>query len=196
MKLRSKLFALMGAGALVLGIAGTAFASTGNVVWTGQGVENGALKTVDCDSNDGQPYLYWVLSPSTNISAAELWVNGQDMGAMDGSDGNTFKLQTDFFDLSTLDAQAAITYSGGLSEGLNLKISHGCPGTESTPPSEGPSFGGSVGDITDAPTEPNTATIGTSNGGPTDSSWLFIAAIGVLLASVVVMTPARAKSKR
>jgi hypothetical protein len=63
-------------------------------------------------------------------------------------------------------------------------------------PSEAPSFAGSVADITDAPSEPNTATIGTSNGGPTDSSWLFIAAIGVLLGSVVVMTPARAKNRR
>lgn len=50
---------------------------------------------------------------------------------------------------------------------------------------------------TDVPTEPNTATIGgTGSSGPSDSSWLLVVALGVLLASVVVMTPARAKNRR
>lgn len=50
---------------------------------------------------------------------------------------------------------------------------------------------------TDAPSEPNTATFG-GNGtsGPADGAWLLVVALGVLLASVVVMTPARAKSRR
>jgi len=44
---------------------------------------------------------------------------------------------------------------------------------------------------------PNTATIGGSGtSSPSDSSWLLVAALGVLLASVVVMTPVRVKTRR
>jgi hypothetical protein len=49
---------------------------------------------------------------------------------------------------------------------------------------------------TDVPTEPNTATVGAGTSRPSDGSWLFVAALGVILASVVVMTPARAKNRR
>ena len=50
---------------------------------------------------------------------------------------------------------------------------------------------------TDIPSEPNTATLPTGGtSGPSDSSWLLVAALGVVLASVVVMTPARAKNRR
>ncbi|HEX7950733.1 MAG TPA: hypothetical protein VF494_10325 [Candidatus Limnocylindrales bacterium] len=71
----------------------------------------------------------------------------------------------------------------------------------SAPPSEAPSappsFVSSELPATDLPSEPNTATVPTSgNSGPSDSSWLLVAALGVLLASVVVMTPARAKNRR
>ena len=58
-------------------------------------------------------------------------------------------------------------------------------------------FTGSELGETDVPSEPNTATMPTSgNSGPSDSSWLLVAALGVLLASVVVMTPSRAKNRR
>jgi hypothetical protein len=50
---------------------------------------------------------------------------------------------------------------------------------------------------TEVPSEPNTATIGgTGTSSPSDSSWLLVAALGVLLASVVVLTPARVKTRR
>jgi hypothetical protein len=205
MKLRSKLTALVGAGALVLGIAGTAFASTGTVDWTGQGTKDGQLNTEDCTVNNGAPYLFWVLSPSTNISAAELWINGNDVGAMDGSDGSTFKLQTDFFDLSTLQASAAITYSGDLSGGLNLKISHGCSGetssttsftsSESSESTSTTSFTSS--ESSESTTLPNTATIGnTGSSGMSNGLWMLLAGIGVVGGSVLVLMPARAKGKR
>lgn len=67
----------------------------------------------------------------------------------------------------------------------------------SEPPSEAPSFTSTEEPATDLPSEPNTATIGgTGTSAPSDSSWLLVAALGVLLASVVVLTPARAKTRR
>jgi uncharacterized repeat protein (TIGR01451 family) len=55
--------------------------------------------------------------------------------------------------------------------------------------------GGGAGDTT-APTQPPTDTLGSSGSGPSDSAWLLVVGLGVLLASVVVLTPARAKRRR
>lgn len=64
-------------------------------------------------------------------------------------------------------------------------------------PSDNPSFEQSQEGATDVPSEPNTASIGTGGpAAPADSAWLLVVALGVLLASVVVLTPARAKSRR
>jgi hypothetical protein len=97
--------------------------------------------------------------------------------------------------------------------GGELRVSHICvgdePEVEPTPtfeateegetdaPTDEPTFESTEEGDTDAPSEPNTATIG-GNGtsGPADGAWLLVVALGVLLASVVVMTPARAKSRR
>jgi hypothetical protein len=54
-------------------------------------------------------------------------------------------------------------------------------------------FSSETGGETDAPSEPNTATLGTSTGAPADGAWLLVIALGVLLASIVVMTPAKAR---
>ena len=63
---------------------------------------------------------------------------------------------------------------------------------------EEPSFFQSEEAETDAPSEPDTATIGGSKniGSPADGAWLLVVALGVLLASIVVLTPARAKAPR
>lgn len=64
-------------------------------------------------------------------------------------------------------------------------------------PTDAPSFFQSQAGETDAPSEPDTATITTGGpASPADSAWLLVVALGVLLASVVVLTPARAKSRR
>jgi hypothetical protein len=67
---------------------------------------------------------------------------------------------------------------------------------ETDAPSESPFQ--SVEADTDAPSEPNTATVdGAGNvGAPGDGAWLLVVALGVLLASIVVLTPARAKAPR
>jgi hypothetical protein len=67
---------------------------------------------------------------------------------------------------------------------------------ETDAPTETP-FQSVEGD-TDEPSEPDTATIGGSKdlGSPADGAWLLVVALGVLLASIVVLTPARAKVPR
>jgi hypothetical protein len=56
----------------------------------------------------------------------------------------------------------------------------------------------SVEGDTEEPSEPDTATIGGTKlvGNPADGAWLLVVALGVLLASIVVLTPARAKAPR
>lgn len=71
----------------------------------------------------------------------------------------------------------------------------------SNPPSEEaevtPSFEQTQAGVTEAPSEPDTSSIGTGGpASPADSAWLLVVALGVLLSSVVVLTPARAKSRR
>jgi hypothetical protein len=205
---QKRVLGLVGAGALLMGMMlGTtsiAAAASGTVDWTGNGVTDGVLNSEQCDDNN-TPYLFWVLSPADNISAAELWINGVDQGAMQAASdhGNAaFQLQTAFFDLDTLTASAAITTTGDTAKGLKLKISHGCAGTFSSTvesstasSSSTTSFSSTVESTTD--TLPPTDTIGsTSNGQQSSGLWLLIAGLGVLLGSAIVLAPAKAKTKR
>lgn len=50
-----------------------------------------------------------------------------------------------------------------------------------------------TGDITESPTD---GLFGNGTSSPADGAWLLVVALGALLASVVVLTPARAKSRR
>jgi hypothetical protein len=45
-------------------------------------------------------------------------------------------------------------------------------------------------------TQPPTDTLGTSGSGPSDGAWLLVVALGVLLGSVVILTPARTNRRR
>jgi hypothetical protein len=55
--------------------------------------------------------------------------------------------------------------------------------------------GGGAGD-TSAPTQPPTNGLASNGSGPSDGAWLLVVGLGVLLASIVVLTPARVKSRR
>jgi hypothetical protein len=58
-------------------------------------------------------------------------------------------------------------------------------------------FTSDTGGETDAPSEPNTATVGTNGtGAPADGAWMLVIALGGLLASIVLLTPAKAKARR
>ncbi len=56
-------------------------------------------------------------------------------------------------------------------------------------------FTGGSEPATDAPTQPNTAVTSGGPSTPSNSAWLLILALGLLLGSVVILTPAKAKTK-
>ena len=100
--------------------------------WTGHGVTNGSLGSVECDSQN-TPYLFWVftLGGQNTVSSATLTLGGSGSGSVNmtkpSDNAGVFQASTGFFDLSTL--TASVSYTGTLGTGANLNISHGCPGT-------------------------------------------------------------------
>jgi len=56
-------------------------------------------------------------------------------------------------------------------------------------------FTGGTGGETDAPTQPNTAVETAGPSTPSNSAWMLILALGLLLGSVVILTPAKAKAR-
>jgi hypothetical protein len=202
MTLRNKLGALLGAGLLTFVVAGVALAD-GNVAWDGQqGLTDGALTTSDCDT-DSSSHIVWVLSlggGGNTVTSGTLTLSGTGSGTYTGTiTGNEMKFTTPFFTLDGLIASA--DFVGDLGSGAsNLVISHGCVGPAPTPtPSPTPTLpgGGGGGGGGGGPTQPPTDTLGSTNSsGPSDGAWLLVVALGVLLASVVVLTPARAKNRR
>jgi hypothetical protein len=67
---------------------------------------------------------------------------------------------------------------------------------ESVAESSAPSFGGGGAGATDVPTQAPTDVDRSATSGPADGAWLLVVALGVLLASIVVLTPARPKGRR
>ena len=225
MNKRKKLLAIMGALVLTVGTVGVALAEDLKDdhagLWFGWDEEgnpqvlDGETDVTDdwvgveeCDGvelEEGQLLFHFVLSP-TDADSGNLTVDfdpGPDWGP-EGADGNQgSQLDWDVLVDGPQTVVGATTDVDDTNEQVDgLKISHICfgdaPGDEETDePEETPEFSADEGGETDAPSEPNTATIG-GNGtsGPADGAWLLVVALGVLLASVVVMTPARAKSRR
>jgi hypothetical protein len=203
---RTRLWALLGSSALIIGMmvatAGVVSAD-GQISWTGQGVTDGVLNSEVCDESN-TPYLLFVFTPGGNdsITGGTLHLGGTGSGDYAiNQDNGQWKATTPFFTLDGL--TATLDYTGDVGTGnVNLVISHGCPGTTETapPPTEvvpSPTFNISQEPLTEAPTEPSTDALG-ANGtsAPADGAWLLVVALGVLLASIVVLTPARAKSRR
>jgi hypothetical protein len=196
---RTKLAALLGAGLLMFGVTGIALAD-GQVNWDGsQGLTNGVPTHTQCDADNAPGTVTFILTlgGSNTVTSATLNLGGSGSGTVTNTPtGNEVHLQIAFSgDFSTLTAYA--TYVGTLGGGeVNLTISHYCPAEEqSQAPSEQPSQGG--GGDTNTPTQPSTDALGTSGqSGPSDTAWLLVVALGVLLASVVVLTPARSKTRR
>jgi hypothetical protein len=102
------------------------------------------------------------------------------------------------------DLYAPVNGSGnpaGLSHAVFCTSAEVPSGEPSVPPTEVPATDTPVpsqggGGDTNQPTQPPTDAGLTGNSGPTDTAWLLVVALGVLLASVVVLTPARAKNRR
>ncbi|MBI3751658.1 MAG: hypothetical protein HY263_08410 [Chloroflexi bacterium] len=205
--------ALIGAGLLTLSVAGIALAST-NLLAGQVGITLGSKDktgTEDCagiEVPDGQVFLHFVLTQTTDSDGSIDATFSNPAGTFHQDHktkaaGGT--LQWDGY--VTGDADTVLESAVTSADGDNLVLSHACFGApaESQPaesqPAESesapPSFTSTEEPATDVPSEPNTATVPTSGtSGPSDSSWLLVAALGVILASVVVMTPARAKNRR
>jgi hypothetical protein len=216
-----RLAALLGAGVLSLAMFGTALAATpasdqgvvpvehaGNITLAGEGGSTGA----DCAAADGIETGNTGGSEETESGVTVTWTYDSDtkefgftatgglvtIAYIKGSNSYNEYDYTGFTD-GGVDSDGGMFAPDNGSEGpagLSHAVFCTTPGEEEEP-TPTPEFTDEGEGDTDAPSEPNTATIG-GNGtsGPADGAWLLVVALGVLLASVVVMTPARAKSQR
>lgn len=219
-----KLATLLGAGVLSVAMFGTALAATGA---SDQGITptehagnitadgNGNSDAADCaagdvietgntggsDTTDNGVTVTWTYDSETKEFGFTATGGLVTIAYVKGGNGYN---EYDY----TGEAGGGVDSDGGMfapdngSEGP-AGLSHAvfCTGEGGDEPTDEPeptpTFNSTDEGVTDAPSEPNTATIG-GNGtsGPADGAWLLVVALGVLLASVVVMTPARAKSRR
>ena len=207
MKTRNRLMAVLGASVLALGIAGVALATDLN---TGQVGKTLGTFDQDCDGfplevGAGEIGVHFVLT-SPDSQSGNLTASFSNPASSVGPVANGEPQEAailHFYVVITGDLNTVIDSASTDTGGNKLNVSHVCAGAEETAPpetaapTETPSFTDEPGGDTDAPSEPNTAAaggIGTS--GPADGAWLLVVALGVLLASIVVLTPARAKSRR
>jgi len=216
MKTRGKLRAVRGGAGLPGGTVGPALAvdlkephQGTTITWDENGDPStnfdGGINGGECEGmelGNGEVALHFVQSP-TDSDSANLTVDFEDEAdwGPNGQDGNQgSQLDWDVTVTDDGDGEVKIVNATSTAEDGSLKISHICAGDltrESNPPSNPPSFEQSFGGETDAPSEPSTDTFGTNGtSGPADGAWLLVVALGVLLASIVVLTPARAKSRR
>jgi hypothetical protein len=206
MNKRSKLAALLGAGLLTFGIAGIALANDLGTDHPSQVAPTTLQENIDvngvgelCDDfvdlgimpGAGEVGLHFIL---TSPEAASGNISGSVDGTAFGPVANTVHGQgggaLQWYVVVDGDGDSVIDSATTDVNGGQLTLSHICFGSEATPPPGG----GGEGDTDQPPTDALGAPSGTS--GPTDTAWLLVVALGVLLASIVVLTPARAKSRR
>jgi len=206
MNKQKQLVSLLGAGALVMGMlaatAGTALAADNTQFWAGNGanLDTDTINTSDCETDSSAHQLWIWTGTGSNVTIS---VDGEVVVGVQQGNG-AYHFATGWHDIGDLTTgnggNVFVTYDGAVDANAVLTLSHGCPGEEVTPPPTPevtPTFGLETGDITDAPSEPSTDSIGTNGtSAPADGAWLLVVALGVLLASIVVLTPARAKSRR
>ena len=186
MKMRSKFGALVGAGILTFAVAGVAFAET---------LHNGgaALSTYDQDCSDfdpapgeGEVGIHFILtSPDAQSGDISGHVDGVAFGPVSETNHGGDQGSVHWYVIVDGDGTSVVNDAETTIDGGQLNISHVCVGAPG---------GGGGGDTDQPPTDALPAPSGTS--GPSDGAWLLVVALGVLLASVVVLTPARAKSRR
>jgi hypothetical protein len=217
---KSKLLALLGAALLTFGAVGSAFAATpasdagivptthldANITIDGEGNSDQA----DCDAADGFEYVPAEGedpaggSDTTDNGVTVTWTYDAEtkevgFSAEGGLVTHAYvKGGNDYNDYDyTGEPDGGIDADGGLfapdnASGGPAGLSHlvFCtePGDEPTP-----TFDLETGGITECPCD---TLPGANTSGPADGAWLLVVALGVLLASIVVLTPARAKSRR
>jgi hypothetical protein len=219
---KSKLLALLGAAVLTFGVVGTAFAATpasdqdvvptehaGNIGLPAEGGFGDTKTAADCDDADGIKTGDGAGSDMTDNGVTVTWTyDGETKEVGFTAEGGLVTIAY----VKGGDAYNEYDYSGKTDGGVASDggmfapnnasggpagLSHVVFCTTPTETEESPSFEASVAGLTDAPSEPSTDTFGTNGtSGPADGAWLLVVALGVLLASIVVLTPARAKGRR
>jgi hypothetical protein len=198
MNKRSKLAALLGAGLLTFAVASIALADTlRSPEFAGKALGDLTLGTpTDCLNqfgtlDEGEAGVFFVLGGADQADGTldATFSNPASTPHLDSAnfkEGNSLRWAvTVTGDADTVIESASTNATSNAAGDDNLVISHVCFGAAA--PSSTPTITG----------EPNTDTIGSSGqSGPTDTAWLLVVALGVLLASIVVLTPARAKSRR
>lgn len=211
---RNKLIALIGASVLALSVAGVALATN---LLAGQVGNTLGSFTEDCNGwngdaiGAGQVGVHFVLN-QTDASSGNLTAAfsnpTSNVGPVANGDPQESK-NLHFWVVITGDANTTIDSASTDVDGGNLVVSHVCFGAAATPtPEVTPSFEASQEGATDAPTPsfqssqegatecPCDTITGVKTSGPADGAWLLVVALGLLLASIVVLTPARAKGRR
>jgi len=206
---KSKLAALLGAGLLTFSVASIALADTlRSPDFAGKKLSELTLGTpTDCANQfpnlgAGQAGVYFVLGGADQSDGTldATFSNPASTPHLDGgtdNQGNNIRWAvTVTGDGDTVIVSASTDATSNAAGDDNLVISHVCfgaPVVSGSPATSGsPSISGEP-----ATDQPHTDAIGSSgSSGPTDTAWLLVVALGVLLASIVVLTPARAKSKR
>jgi hypothetical protein len=206
----------MGAGALVVALAGTALAEDGNqtnVAWnagaslcTG-GPDNGQGGH-DIVVPDGQVAWVFVHTGQDQSASGTLTANFENAG--DGITAQSYWQGGLKYLIITDIPDTLKSFSDDLSGG-QLTLSHTCYGSESSTTSftsseessstssssSTTSFVSSEESTSTSETLPNTATFGTSGSNASSNGlWMLIAGLGVVGGSVLVLMPSRAKGKR
>ena len=245
MKKRSRLWAILGASVLTLGVVTIALAvelkdahQGLTITWDAEGnpvLPEGFSNSTECPEvpGEGEVIFHFVQSgQDTNVNDGGVAANLLDVsftGADDQTGVEADSIQNDsnvdWFVWATVTGDTLVldnaesNVPGGDDD---LRVSHICAGDnppdeeteapsfeqsqegETDAPSEPPSDAPSD-EVTDAPsfeqsqegeTEPPTNTIGGKDAAPGDGAWLLVVALGVLLASIVVLSPAKASAKR
>jgi hypothetical protein len=253
MNKRSRVWAILGAAVLTVGVVGIALAvdlKTSHqgitITWDENGVPSAVdaegepfeINTEECDGtelDEGQVAIHFVQSPTESDSGTlDVDFDGAtDVNDLPSSGGQGSQVDWDVLVTATGDTLIIVNATSSIADGT-LKVSHICVGENppdetappsfeqseapesdepslppseppsnppseppSNPPSNPPSFEQSQAADTDAPSLPDTSAIGGKNqtGSPADGAWLLVVALGVLLASIVVLTPARARNR-
>lgn len=220
---KSKLLALLGSAVLTLGVAGTAFAATPAsdqgvtpTTVSGHNIDlpgsEGNNDFADCTVADGIKTGNSGGNATTTNGVEVTWTydgTTKEFGfSAEGGlvtiayvkGGNDYNI----YDYAT-DLGHGVDSDGGMfapdnASGGPAGLSHAVFCTEASeetappPPSPSPEFSGDEGGLTECPCDTIPGTQPTSS--PADGAWMLVVALGVLLASIVVLTPARAKRQR
>lgn len=195
MSTKNKLAALVGAAALTVGMFGTALAVdpdwatvTGHTAFSSDAnsPDYWGENCTKVDEGFGDTYVLEANYSLVVVKSGSGQYANTEFGDSPSA-GQTVWADTDGNNVySPKDGPSDDDWDQGISHIIFCDES-----TETNPPTGEPTQ--DTGDITESPTD---GLFGNGTSSPADGAWLLVVALGALLASVVVLTPARAKSRR